>query len=163
MNFGQSFRYESQLRKISFGRKPALAGFDLISQLTWEYFDNDRKGHWFMVRFCAVIRTTRKIETNYTYSSGNLNSSTRSRVRGESNKEIGLIVWLLMFLAILEGNTPSDVGCSMIRCSDATISRFVDVDVFRRELELVDTLEGSRRIRHGDWVDWVVVEVVGER
>jgi hypothetical protein len=73
MNFGQSFRYESQLRKISFGRKPALAGFDLISQLTWEYFDNDRKGHWFMVRFWVAIRTTRKIEINYTYWSSNLN------------------------------------------------------------------------------------------
>jgi hypothetical protein len=110
MNFGQSFLFESHLRKIFFGWKPALAGFDLIIQLTWEYCDNDRKGHWFMLRFCAVIRTTRKIETNYTYSSGNLNLSTRSRACGESDTEIGLIVWLLMFLAILEGNTPSDVG-----------------------------------------------------
>ena len=39
--------------------------------------------------------------------------------------------------------------------------RLVDVEKYvGRKLELVDTLKGTGRIRHGDWVVCVVVDVV---
>ena len=34
LRFEQRFRYDLQLSNNSFGRKPALAGFDLIGQVT---------------------------------------------------------------------------------------------------------------------------------
>ena len=83
MRSRQSFRFEPKLRKNSFGRKPALAGFDLISQLTYEYSGNDMEGRWFRVRFWAAISTTRKVEINYIDCSGkNSKLSTGSSVWG---------------------------------------------------------------------------------